>query len=188
MNHPMRSPAALFIAAVVLAGPVAAQRKAPRPESPAKLELTMEIATTDDDGSPSSLRVTIKNIGGVPVDMPVLAQACSPDNGFRIHASWSPDEPSGLGHGSGGACGMGDGPSLEYRVQHEWIRLRPGESMTTTERLRWTRYEDGPGSVEYWVEYTPPSMSEGEFARLTEAGYVIPTEELETPHASFHVQ
>jgi hypothetical protein len=178
-----------MVAVVVLCVPGFAQTRAQKPQSLARLELSMEIATTNDDGYPSSLRITVKNAGGVPVDMPVLKQGCSPDNGIKIQSTWMPDEPTDHGHGSGGACGMSDYPSLLYRVQHTWVRLRPGESMTNTERLTWSNGgENVPGTVEYWVEYMPPSATPAEVAELLGEGYVIPTDEVTTEHASFHVR
>jgi len=172
----------------VLCVPGVAQPKAEKAQSLARLELSMEIATTNEDGYPSSLRITVKNVGGIPVDMPVPKQECSPDKGLRIQTNWVPDEPTNHGFGSGWGCGMGDQPSLLFRVQHTWVRLRPGESMTDTERLTWSNGgENVPGSVEYWVEYTPPDATPAEVAGLLEEGYVIPTEKLTTEHASFHV-
>jgi len=148
----------------------------------------MEIAATDDDGNPSALRVTVTNVGDVPADMPILSQGCAPDNGIRLQSTWIPDEPSGRGYGSGYGCGIVDGPGLIYRVEHDWVRLRPGEFMTDTERLVWDRRdEEGRGTVEYWVEYTPPAVTTKEAANLLQSGYVIPAEKLETPHASFRV-
>jgi hypothetical protein len=176
-----------ILAVVVLCVPGLAQTKAQKPQSLARLEMSMEIGTTDDDGYPSSLRITVTNVGGTPVDMPVLKQECSPDNGIKIQSTWVPDEPTDHGYVSGGACGMSDQPSLLYRAQHTWVRLQPGESMTNTERLTWSNGgENVPGTVEYWVEYTPPSATPVEVEGLLQEGYVIPTEALKTPRASFH--
>jgi hypothetical protein len=185
----MVRPVAVFLAVAVLYGPALAQ-KVEKPESLAKLELSTEIAATGDDGYPSALRITIKNVGGVAVDMPLLKNgACSPLNGFQIHSVWLPDNPVNGGVGSGWGCGMGDLPSLMYRIQHEWVRLRPGEFMTTTERVDWSsEANEGPGTVEYWVEYTPPSVTKEEIATLLLAGYLIPTDKLETAHSSFHIR
>lgn len=189
-NEAMERSLLLIMAGLIACGSAGAQGKTQKPESPAKLELTMEVATTDDDGYPSALMITIRNVGDVPVDMPVLKGDCSPDNGFRIETGWTPDKPDGHGYGSGGGCGIGDGPSLQSRIEHAWVRLRPGESMTQTERFNWGGYARGAGSgtVEYWVEYTPPAITEKEATILKQAGYLIPTETLETQHSSFHVR
>lgn len=178
----------VILAGLIVCGSAGAQQKQAQPDSLAKLELSVEIATTDDDGYPSALRITITNVGGVPVDMPVLQRGCSPENGIRIESSWTADDPRAPGRGFGGGCGAGDGPSLAYRIQHQWVRLRPGESMTDTERASWEAYAGlGSGTVEYWIEYTPPTVTIGEIASMQRAGYVIPTEKLETQHSSFHV-
>jgi hypothetical protein len=185
----MSWPAMLFLAAVAFAAPAAAQQKTAKPESLARLDLSVETATTDDEGYPSALRITIRNVGGVAVDMPVLKEDCSPDNGFHIQSSWQPDTDTGLGIGRGYGCGVGDGPALMYRIQHDWVRLRPGEFMTVTKRVGWSDYgKDGPGTVDYLVEYTPPSVTEQELASLSRAGYVIPDEKLQTPLVSFHMR
>jgi hypothetical protein len=178
----------LVLAGLMVPGSAGAQGKKAKPESLAKLELSVEIATTDDDGSPSALRITIRNVGSVPVDMPVLHERCSPDNGgFHIQSSWSPDNP-GPGIGSGYGCGSSGLQSLMYRILHDWIRLRPGESMTQTEPVQWTAYRgDGPGTVDCWVDYTPPAATDQEIASLQQAGYIIPTEKLETQHSSFRM-
>jgi hypothetical protein len=185
----IRHAALLLIIVVFVAPIIGQQREAPKPESPAKLELSSEVATTDDDGYPSALLITISNVGGVAVDMPVLQEDCTPDNGYHVQTTWTPDESSsGLGLGRGYGCGAGDQSSLMFRVQHAWVRLRPGESMTQTKRIDWRDFaKDGPGTVEYWVEYTPPSPNEKEAASLKQAGYIISVETLETQHSSFHV-
>ncbi len=67
----------LALAGLMVSGSAGAEGKKTKPESLAKLELSVEIATTDDDGYPSALRITIRNVGGVPVDMPVLHERCS---------------------------------------------------------------------------------------------------------------
>jgi hypothetical protein len=186
MNAMMIRSAALFLAGIALAAPAIAQDKPPLHSTLARLELSMEIATIDDNGYPSALRITIKNVGGVPVDMPVLKGACNPENGVRVGATWIADDSIGNGIGSGGGCG-GEGASLIERLRW-WVRLRPSESMTTTERADWSAYgKDGPGTVEYWIEYIPPSLSEKEFVSLANEGYQVPTQTLETPHSSFHM-
>jgi hypothetical protein len=149
----------------------------------------MEVATTNDDGYPSALRITITNVSEVPVDMPVLQKDCSPDNGFRIEASWTSDDGE-FGPGRGFGCRSIDQPGLMNRVQREWVRLRPGEWMTQTERLDWSDYLMGgrSGTVEYWVEYWPPILTSQDTASLSRASYNVSTQKLVTPHASFHIR
>lgn len=148
----------------------------------------VEIATTDEDGYPSALLITLKNVGGAPVDMPVLKEACAPDNGVRVESNFTPDQPGGF-FGEGGGCGVSDQGTLFARVKHEWVRLRPGEWMTYTERVRWAGYRGrGPGTVEYWAEYQPPESMAKDVSDLLLAGFVIPNETIETEHLSFHMR
>jgi hypothetical protein len=144
----------------------------------------MEVATTDDDGNPSALLVTVKNVGSVTVTMPVLGDGCSPENGIKLQTIWLAVDGR---RGSGGvaSCGMFDGPPLWHRVKTWWIQLRPGDYMTAT--LRLTLPNDDPGTVDYWVAYTPPSATPKELDHFNRAGYVLPTEKLETEHRSFEI-
>jgi hypothetical protein len=184
----MHRATAVWVSAVLVCCSALGQQKQPKGESPARLELTMEIATTDDDGNPSALLVAIRNVGTVSVDMPVLSQGCAPDNGTHINTSWTSDDPKDGGSGSGYGCGISDLPSLNERVRNKWVRLRPGESMTYTGRVDLSMYRNKPpGTVEYWVDYTPPEATAAEAEALFEAGYIIPTQKLSTEHKTFHL-
>jgi hypothetical protein len=161
-----------------------AQTPVQKPVNPAVLELTAETAATTDEGHPAALRVTAKNIGSVTVTMPMLGGSCSPDNGVALQSFWvSIDERRGSG--GGGACGISDQPPLSERVRKQWIRLRPGEYMTTMIRLTEAQYD--AGTVEYWVEYTPPDATAQEIKQLMQDGFVIPTEKIATEHRRFQV-
>ncbi|HEV2214751.1 MAG TPA: hypothetical protein VGR64_05635, partial [Terracidiphilus sp.] len=83
--------------------------------------------------------------------------------------------------------GDSDVPPLMYRIQHDWVRLRPGEHLTESVQIRWVAYEAGPGTVTYWVVYTPPDATAVQVNKLMQDGTYIPTEKLETPHVSFNV-
>ena len=153
----------------------------------ARLELTMEIATTSDEGYPSALRVTIKNVGGETVSLPVFGAGCSPDNGTRVVVTWVSNDGS-QARGGGGGCGTNDVGSLKDRVEKRWLRLRPGEFLTTTESLL-NRYDPAErGTVRYSVEYEPPLARKGEIAELAAAGYVIPTELIRTDERTFQIR
>jgi hypothetical protein len=155
-----------------------------KPSSSVRLELTMEVATTNDDGNPSALLVTVKNVGGITVTMPVLGGGCHPDNGVQIESFWtSADGQRGSGGGLG--CGITDQPALAERARGQWIRLRPGEYMTTM--LRFDVGQKEAGTVSYWIEYTPPDATPTEIEELSQEGYVIPTDKLETEHRSFFI-
>lgn len=180
--------ASFCIAAVLvpaLSAVVAAQSAAVKPVGPVRLELTMETASTSDDGYPAALRVTVKNVGGVAVSMPMLASGCHPDNGVQVQSYWlREDEKSGGGGGFG--CAVGDQPALFDRAKTQWIRLQPGEFMTTMLRVGLPTNETG-AVISYWVEYTPPDATPKEIEQLLQAGCVIPTEKLETEHQSFPI-
>lgn len=158
-------------------------------KSLAQLELTMQIATTDEDGRPTALLVTIKNAGGVPVDMPVLQSSCLPDGGVRIQMSWTSSDPDNqTGRGWGRGCGVTDRPSLITRLKNEWIRLRPGEFVTTTETIRDRTLDLEAGTVEYWAEYDPPQAAAKDVMELQQSGYIIPAEKIKTGHRTFTIR
>ena len=174
----------LFLCAIWL--PVHGQT----PESTAiqvQLELTAEVATTTDDGYPSALRVTLRNVGGTAVDMPMNAGGCLPDRGLGVEAYWTPDDEQ-MGSGSGGACGSNNEESLMSRIKRQWIRLRPGEFITETLSLL-SRYDPAKqGTVHYRAVYIPPFIAKQELEEARSAGYVIPTRWLSTEQQSFQIR
>src|SRR5262245_34318150 len=111
--------------------------------NPTRLELSIEVATTTDDGRPSSARVELKNIGNFTVWLPVLGHECT-----YLSVQWT-------GVLGGTACGMsGTGTLTVESVRRSWVQLRPGEFMVgtvpifppTDQRRR-----------EFWVVYEPPA-------------------------------
>jgi len=153
-----------------------------KPATMAYLALSAEVATTSDEGYPVALRVTVKNVGNLIVTMPMLSSDCYPENGLTLESGWtSPDGKNGSGGGSG--CGISDQPTLLERVRSKWIRLAPGEFMTTM--LRLSAPTKKPGTIEYWVEYTPPAATSGEIEELMRVGYAIPTDKLTTEPQQF---
>jgi len=159
-----------------------------KPFNPAQLELTPEVADTTEEGYPAVLRVTIKNIGNVAVDMPMPEAYCLPRGGsIDVHLTWSSESPEQTGLGWGGACAETDIPHLIDQVRQHWIRLQPGEFIAMSESIRDFYRTLDRGTVEYWVEYVPPQVSAKEFAELQQAGYIVPTEKIETAHQTFVV-
>ena len=163
------------------------------PKSSAQLELTMEVATTTEDGYPSAIRITLRNTGGLPVDMPMPEVACLVGGGgMEVRADWHPVDTDRRKEStsSGAWCTADVFPSLQFRVENEWIRLRPGEFITATQSMRRTLRErkPGPGIIELWAEYIPPEVKPDELAALEQAGYNIPTEKIETEHRSFNLR
>ncbi len=171
---------------LVESGMLAIGQTVPHTPVLAKLALTVEIAATTDDGNPAALRVTLTNDGNTAVTMPVLSAGCSPDNGVKTSVRWIPDDPS-TGGGIGGGCYGLPGRPLPQRVEKDWICLHPGEYMTTTLSLRGAINSFGPGTLEYWVEYTPPQATQAQIFSLLESGYAIPTEALQSQHQSFRI-
>jgi hypothetical protein len=162
-----------------------------KPLNPAQLELTMEVAATTEEGYPLVLRVTVKNVGNVAVDMPMPMVPCVPGGGgVEMRFEWHPKNPGDLrGKGSSGTSCMQDHfASLMYRVRHDWIHLQPGEFITVSESLRSRFQEIDPGTIEYWAEYIPPKAYTAELVELKQAGFIVPTEKIETAHHTFIVR
>jgi hypothetical protein len=169
---------------------VAAQQKPEKPRDPAQLELTMEVAATTKEGYPSVLRVTVKNVGIVAVDMPMPKFPCIPGGGgVEIRVQWHPnttEDHTGRGYGRSG-CSQDHFASLAVRVKEEWIHLRPGEFITVSDNFRSELRNLDPGTVEYWVEYVPPEANAKELAELQQVGNIVPIEKIETAHLRFVV-
>jgi hypothetical protein len=166
------------------------QQKTEKTSDHAHLELTADVAATTEEGYPEALRVTIKNVGNVAVDMPMPTAPCVPGGGgVEMRFEWHPKDPgdhSGMST-SGTSCMQDHFASLMYRVRHDWIHLQPGEFIIVSESLRGRFQEIKSGTVEYWIEYVPPEASAKEFAELVQSGYIIPTEKIETAHKTFIV-
>jgi hypothetical protein len=158
--------------------------KAPRS---VQLELTSEVAATTDEGYPALLLVKLRNVGNDPVDLPWSGTSCLPDGGVSIQWIWTSSDNSS-GASTGGACFADFGQTtLSERVRLEWIHLRPGESITTSENLR-SRYRNSrPGTITYWIQFTP-RLTARELAELRQEGYVVPEETLKTAAESFVTQ
>lgn len=165
-----------------------AQRTRPAPSASSRLQLSVEVATTTEEGTPSSVQVTITNIASAPAIMPVLHQGiCAPERGIHVEMTWvAADRRTGSG-GSSNDC-AGSGLTVSTLIRKDWVLLRPGESMTETIGLR-GRYSDyQPGTVTYHIEYLPPAASPKDIAGQAALGYFIPTESLATADESFDIQ
>jgi len=169
----------------------AGQQKVEKPANMVHLELTTEVAATTEEDYPAALRVTVKNVGSVAVDMPMPVVPCVPGGGgVEMRFEWHPRD-SGDRSGmvtTGTSCWQEHFANLMYRVRHDWIHLQPGEFITVSESLRGRFQEIKPGTVEYWVEYVPPEASLKELVELQQAGYNIQTEKIETVHQTFVVR
>jgi hypothetical protein len=168
----------------VRAGGQGTPRKQP---NPVQLELTMEVATTTDDGLPEALRFTLTNVGNFAVNLPIPVIDCQGGNGaIRVPSVArldGPGTPAG-GHGCGGG-GFG-GPPFRERVKSTWLHLQPGESLTFTgDRRSLVDKAGGPATYEYWAEYEPPSLTAEQRNELEQDGYRVPTEKVESGHLSY---
>lgn len=167
-----------------------AQRNQAKLISPVRLELSMEITTTTEDGYPSALRATVKNVGDVDADMPMPVFGCLTQGGqILLHIEWHSDDPHKTnGYGWGGGCGEGDRPSLTQQIRNEGVRLRPGEFITSSVNIHSRLQGIEPGIIEYWIEFIPPKTTRRDLVELQQAGYIVPTETIETDHQRFIVR
>ena len=165
------------------------QPKQHQPASLAQLDLSSEIAATTQQGKPAVIRITLKNIGNIAVDLPMPNTSCvNEDGSVIVKLVWSssdPDDHTGFGEVCGG--GITDRPSLMDRARNEWVHLLPGEFLTFNENIhirtaRWKR-----GNVEYWVTYDPPRLHVKDLSELQAAGFIVPDEELTTHHQNFSI-
>jgi hypothetical protein len=175
---------AMTIACVSPVG--SASKVAEKPLDPIRLEVTLETAATTEDGYPSALRITLRNIGDGPVDMPMPGTCQGEDGALHLQFMWHSED----GHGSGGGCGGGltDRSPLMDRARNEWLRLQPGEFLIMTKDLRPFFRNLEAGTAEYWIEYDPPALSSDERLQLQRTGYFVPTEKVETAHQSVTIR
>lgn len=167
----------LCVAAGLMTAFAAGQQPAQRQADPVQLELTMEVATTTNDGSPAALRFTLTNVGYSAVDLPIPAIDCSGDSGsIVIRAVVHQEGPGSGAYGHGCGSGMGDAPPFLKRVKSTWFHLRPGEYLTFTGDLRFMLDKvGGPATYTYWAEYYPPKLTPKQRSELEQNGYLAPT-------------
>ena len=165
-----------------------AQTGTKNPTSPTKLGLTLEVATTNEDGSPQALRFTLTNEGDTGVDLPMPALDCVTSNGrVYLHSKIITGKTGELGFGHG--CGSGGGHgyrSSVARIKTEWLHLEPGEFLVFTGDGR-TMLDKSEGLItyEYWAEYEPPKLSEEDRIQAHEAGYAVPAHSVTSWHLTY---
>jgi hypothetical protein len=167
-----------------------ANRKLDPVPAAVQLELTAEVATTTEEGYPAAVRITIQNVGIVPADMPMPQSPCVPGGGgISIQHRWEPADSKDHTFVAGGnaGCSQDHFAPLLARIRHEWIRLRPGDFITVSENVREDFRVLETGSIEYWAEYHPPSLTTEEKEQLKNAGYNFPSAKLETEHVTFRI-
>jgi len=178
-------------AASLCTAPVGGQQSVKAPAQISPFQLTVEVAASTIDGTPSVLRAPLTNQGDTPIDMPMPESNCMPAGGWvQIHVDWTPEPAESAtqkGSKSGWGCSQSNRPSLISRVHSEWIRLLPGEYIVMNLNIRGFLVNFVPGIVEYWAEYIPPTATPTELAQLQNAGYVIPTKKAEPSRQKFTV-
>jgi len=152
-----------------------------------RFEVTAEVAASDVEDHPSAIRVELKNVGNSPVDLPMPSMECSGPAGAIVFQFRYEPLNGGLGKGFGCASSLLDGGPFLERVRTEWLRLDPGEYLTFTVNTRRYFNDLGPGHVEYWVEYLPPSLSAQEKLKLRQGGYHFPERLTATSHTTMTI-
>jgi hypothetical protein len=160
----------------------------PAPQNPVQLELTMEVATTTEDGLPAALRFTLRNVGYVAVDLPLPVLDCVGSSGTirvksKVHLEGAPPS-TGKAHG----CGYGRDHELPIaeRIRTQWFHLLPGEHLNLTgDRRILIDKVDAPATYDYWAEYEPPALTPDQRAEAARSGYLVPTETVQSDHLSY---
>ena len=185
---------ALSLVAAVCFWPDAAFAQSERTDPPAnppgvRLELTMEVATTTQDGLPAALRFTLANIGSVAVEIPWPAIDCAGSNGsIRIETVVRFDGPQPgetYGHGCGG--GVDHELPLLDQIRTQWFHLRPGEYLVFTgDRRNMIDKAGAPATYEYRAIYYPPDLTPAQRLLAAKNGYLIPSETVESDSLRYH--
>lgn len=180
--------ASTLVLVLGIAGVVRAQTIAKGPVNPAELELTMEVATTNEDGSPQALRFTLMNKGNIAVVLPIPAIDCITGNGrIYLHSKIIAGKPEGGGVGHGCSSGGGHGErTIIETIKKRWFQLQPGEFLVFTGDGRaMLDKSDGLMTYEYWAEYEPPHLSEADRDSASQAGYIVPTNDVVSSRLTF---
>jgi len=159
------------------------------PEPPGvRLELTMEVATTTNDGLPAALRFTLTNIGSVPIDIPMPAIDCTGSNGsIRVRSEVHFDGTVRAAHGHGCGGGVLDGLPFVEKVRSSWFRLRPGEYLIFMgDRRTMVDKADAAATYEIHAIYIPPKLTPEERRLASQNGFVIPAKTVESNSVSYH--
>jgi hypothetical protein len=112
---------------VLGASGASAQSTAKKPAGPVQSELKMEVATTNDDGSPQALGFTLTNVGAIVLPEP--ANHCSLIYGLMDVQSKiiaGTPEGNGLAMGCAGTCGTDGRRTIVDAIRDSRFHLRPG--------------------------------------------------------------
>ena len=157
--------------------------------SPAKLELKMEVATTNDDGSPQALRFTLTNAGDVAIVLPEPAILCSGIYGrLYVQSKIIAGTPkaAGLTVGCTYTSGMDQSRTIVETIRDSWFHLRPGEFLVfTVDGRHLLAKSEGLITYEYWAEYNPPMVNDVLRIEAESAGYHIPSDSVASAHLTY---
>ena len=166
-----------------------AQSTAKKPASPARLELKMEVASTNDDGSPQALRFTLTNVGDVAMVLPEPSIHCS---GIYGQINVQPKIIAGTPEGNGlamacaGTSGTDGRRTIVETIRDSWFHLQPGEFLVFTgDGRQMLARTEGLITYEYWAEYKPPVLNDADKAKAESAGYHIPSELVVSAHLTY---
>jgi len=167
-----------------------AQSQAKEEMRTAGLELRIEVATTNEDGSPQALRFTLTNVGNRAIELPMPAIDCTTRFGSiivrsKVIATKKDEFVSMRGHGCGSGS-EGGNVSLLEEIRSSWFHLEPGEYLVFTgDGRRMLDKADGSYTYEYWAEYTPPQLSEQDQMEAKRARIVIPLDSVASTHLTY---
>jgi hypothetical protein len=176
----------------VLSFPFQASAQTPPKEavSPVRIELRMEVATTNEDGSPQALRFTLADFGNSGIDLPTPAIDCDGRTGsIVVHSKVIAQQDEHFvamrSHGCAASVVAGR-VSLLAEIRQSWFHLQPGEFLVFTgDGRRMLDKADGLHTYEYWAEYKPPSVTQQHKAQAEHAGFAVPGEAVTSVHLTY---
>ena len=135
-------------------------------------------------GIPEAFTFIFVNISNHDVRMPQPSYCASDTEGtIYLVLELKPPPLSGIRGGYGG--GISGLPSMSDQAK-SWKVLKPGESLTVTfDRKTLFVDEQGPGTYEFWSEYTPPDIPAEDQRILAEEDIDFPREKLVSKHLIF---
>ncbi len=148
----------------------------------------MEVATTNDDGSPQALRFTLTNAGNRDLEVPLPGVDCEMNRGsIHVGSKIIAGNPKGIGGGHG--CGVGDSArsaGFIEEIKTSWYHLQPGEYLVFIgDARRMIDKTEGTLTYEYWAEYEPPRLTNAELRAAEAEGYLVPSAKAVSAHMTF---
>jgi len=178
----------VFMGVLLFSRGLAAAQQNPASQNPIQLELTMEVATTTEDGLPAALRFTLKNVGYIAVDLPLPALDCVGSSGtIRVKSIVHLEGASpSTGKGHGCVSGRDHELPIKERIRTQWFHLLPGEHLSLTgDRRILIDKVDAPATYDYWAEYEPPILTPDQRVQARQGGYIVPEAKVESDHLSY---